>query len=425
MRIGDYYSPHPSPWWCSYKAWLAFDTDITVEIEELTSVTFKLYVSYEAMESGEGASVYVYNIGGNFDSNSCKESNTNWALGTHSSESGVFDLSSTGWRTGDSTKMGNLLNDWASSRGDSEDMISIHLVKYQTDSATRDYACIDESTSSHDPELTFSYVTDYCWALIVAGSDGKWSSPPPEGEFTKEYTFTYNALKMYQTLTDTYEGYTEERIYLLTPWDWVWGEAVPRNRTTSVANFNWAVNQIASNADSTDQVLIFWSGHGTNDTLWKINNWNFYDDHDISASDFDSKLDTINCSEMIIIIESCFSGSLIDDLNDEQNRLIYTSSNYTTSYGWNEFDGDEWMGGWFSNSSICALDPDFNASDADTNSDDRVSLYEMYLYANQTTIDIWTQRSEAWKAENPMAKPQRWVGTGISDSETYIYDGYY
>ncbi|MFX0204438.1 MAG: C13 family peptidase, partial [Candidatus Hodarchaeota archaeon] len=134
-----------------------------------------------------------------------------------------------------------------------------------------------------------------------------------------------------------------DSIFLLTPFTTFWGESVPRDRKTTVANFNWAVNQIASLADSTDQVLIFWFGHGTNDTFWKINNYGKADtppetDHDITASEFDSKLDTINCSEMIIIIESCYSGSLIDDLDDEQNRLIYTSSNYSPSYGWAEDD---------------------------------------------------------------------------------------
>ncbi|MFX0149643.1 MAG: hypothetical protein ACFFAJ_02580 [Candidatus Hodarchaeota archaeon] len=65
-----------------------------------------------------------------------------------------------------------------------------------------------------------------------------------------------------------------------------------------------------------------------------------------------------------------------------------------------------------------AIDPNLNATDADINDDNRTSLSEIFLFANQTVM--------TWCAEyNHTQTPQHWVGANIDEDDAYIDDGYY
>ncbi|HUT80702.1 MAG TPA: C13 family peptidase [Candidatus Bathyarchaeia archaeon] len=83
---------------------------------------------------------------------------------------------------------------------------------------------------------------------------------------------------------------------------------------------------------------------------------------------------------MIVVIESCYSGSFIGGgLDDETNRAILTSSK-SNQLSWpDEFDGVEY--GCFSYGIMSALDPDLEADDADENNDDHISIVEFFDYA--------------------------------------------
>ncbi|MFX0171861.1 MAG: C13 family peptidase [Candidatus Hodarchaeota archaeon] len=263
-----------------------------------------------------------------------------------------------------------------------------------------------QSLGKGNEKLAVDYVLDHSsWALIVAGSAGESVVINDTLTWIKQYAFTYSDLRMYQTLKFDYEDFTDGNIYLLTPYDTVRGENVPQDAPTNKANFEWAINSIGEFADSDDQVLIFWTSHGQEEPF-KLD----VDSTWISVSEFDSNLDKINCSEMIIIVEACYSGALRESLDDESNRVMYFSSKANqTSKGW---ENDTHIGLIFSNATIRALDPDCNASDADTDNppDNHVSMLEMFLFANASVIDLTEDQD-----------PQRWFGTN-DDDEIYLGD---
>jgi hypothetical protein len=118
---------------------------------------------------------------------------------------------------------------------------------------------------------------------------------------------------------------------------------------------------------------------------------------------------------MYVIISACKSGTIIDDIDDEQNRIVYTSCNSTE----NGKVFPDLASSLFPNGTIKALDPDYNASDADDNSDGKVSLYEIFDFAYDH-VQYWVEYYE-FESQTP----QRWVGTSVNDSTSYIDGGVY
>ncbi|MHA2224435.1 MAG: transglutaminase domain-containing protein [Candidatus Hodarchaeales archaeon] len=199
IKVGeiDLGIPHPRrPWehdYHTYRGWLAFDTEITTGFINISDTYgfLKLHVSATSMENVEGVSVYVYNIGNNFDSNSCKESSTSWSYGTYAFKSQVFNLdkaAGTGWKTSLAGKMYSLLDHWAKNRSYYEGYISLSLIDYACDKETGDgdVATITESTGSNYPQLSFNYTLDtsnisYCYA-------GSYSDNCSWSQVTEAYT---------------------------------------------------------------------------------------------------------------------------------------------------------------------------------------------------------------------------------------------
>ena len=423
FRVGDKNGAYQS-------LWIAFNTGIIESIDDTGLVKLQLYCVHSSFDSSsEGAKFRVYNIGGNANENTAKENSQSYKSGTNKYTDNLVykgDIGTGSYKTAAATEMEKLTDFWAENRNIGENYISFSMTSYGPE--RDDYYSFRTSEytgTGCDPKLSFSYMTedyDY-WALIVAGSKGKEINNGTHMLWKDQYVFSYSALKMYQTLIDTYEGFTEENTYLLTPWDTVWGETIPYDKVTNLANYKWAIDEIESWADPGDQVLVFWSSHGGITTFTDEPYIEVCDEDVITASDFNEELDDINCGKMYIVLEACKSGGFIPELNDP-NRIIYTSTNSTSgSYG---DENETHIGGWFSNASIRALDPDFNAPDADTNpSDNRVSLYEMFVFANQS---VWVRNNELTEEEleyGGLQVPQRCVGTAISDYDSFIYDGYY
>ncbi len=216
-----------------------------------------------------------------------------------------------------------------------------------------------------------------------------------------EERFTRNAFGFYNTLIDHY-SFEAENIYLLTTRTTIDGNTVPRDRATSSANVQWATNQLET-ADLNDQVIIYWTGHGGTDIISA-------DGDLISASSFSSYLDDIDCGKMFIFLGPCHSGSFIDDLNDKQNRAIYTSCS-TNQSGWG--NGTHSFYPWLI---YKGLDSDMDADDADTNNNNKVSLFELFNYCVDYINTLESQY-------NFTQDPQRWVGTEIgNDANAYIGD---
>jgi len=248
---------------------------------------------------------------------------------------------------------------------------------------------IPERKSVSDHGGYYDFILGVGWALVVGGET--------------EERFTRDAFGMYNTLIDHY-GFTDERIYLITTRTTIDGSNVPRDRATSRDNIEWATDQIAANCHSNDQVVIWWTGHGSIDE--------FATDADsITASQFDSYLDDISCEKMFIFLGPCHSGSFIDDLDDEENRAIYTSCKADQS-GYLSSGSEHSLFPW---ATYRGLDADLDADDADTNDDGRVSLYELFNYCVDFVDDNTSESQD----------PQRWVGSSFADAGYFIGDSYY
>ena len=242
---------------------------------------------------------------------------------------------------------------------------------------------------------------DY-YALIVAGAG--------------EQRFTHDAHQMYNTLA-IYYGFNPSNIYLLTPYDVdpVSGQTVYRDNITSVLAVEWALNEIAMKADGDDQVVIWWTGHGGFyvDASNNIVDGMFETYTDAMGSDhLDILLDNIFCDHMYIFLGPCHSGYWIDDLNDEPNRAIYTSCD------WDETGEAYSSHSYWPWATRRAIDPNANAVNADDDNNGKVSLWELFEWA-----DHWVRVTQDCNQH-----PQRFVGLGVaygSDFYKYLGDGTY
>ena len=268
--------------------------------------------------------------------------------------------------------------------------VSSNIVKSEYLKVERDgYDTETRGVSSLGGYYNF-YLRFSCWALVIGGE--------------VEERFRRDAFGMYNTLIDYY-GFTDDRIYLITTRSTIDGDTVPRDRTTSRDNVEWAINEIASKAQSTDQVIIWLSSHGNIDRFSA-------DSDDITANRFDNYLDDINCHRMYIFLGQCHSGSFINNLDDEQNRAIYTSCNENQSgYG-------TYRNSYFPLVTYRALVPSSVTNNPDTNRNDKVSLLELFnycvYYVNLMT-DTWDQDQD----------PQSSLGSdfGIVNAGAYDYIG--
>jgi hypothetical protein len=210
------------------------------------------------------------------------------------------------------------------------------------------------------------------WAVIVCG----WNDLPD--------TFDEDTDDIYNVLIGL--GLLDNHIFFVSPHITHAGV----DQATSVANVQWAINQVAASADETDKVLFFFSSHGGVDQLYILNfgTW-------ISAAKLDTLLDAITCDELTIIIEACHSGSLIgryadgtyiaaeDDLtgDGETNRCIFTSaSSNTSSYPDDDGVGDPNPGD-VGSETIHGYVEAFSVGAADINGDGEISFNEGWQYA--------------------------------------------
>jgi hypothetical protein len=162
-------------------------------------------------------------------------------------------------------------------------------------------------------------------------------------------------------------------------------------------------NWISSKSTASDNVIVWWTGHGQID-LFACPEYA----SGITANELDNALDAITCKNMFIWLGPCHSGSFIDNLDDESNRAIYTSC-ATNEVGYASGDRSLWPYAIHQ-----GLDPDMSAFLADTSSDGRVSLSELFNYGV-----YYVQVEMGYTNQNP----QSLVGSAVTDS--FIGDWYY
>ena len=197
-------------------------------------------------------------------------------------------------------------------------------------------------------------------------------------------SFDEDAEDLFHTLTAL--GLHENKIFVVSPHIYAPGV----DKVTTVANVQWAIDEVAAVANETDKVLFFFASHGNIDRLFVLdfNHW-------ITADDLDSWLDRISCGELSVVIEAPHSGSLIGryaddsyvaDENDltgegEINRCILTSaSTNTSSYADIDWTGDPNPGDYGSETVHGWLEA-FAMVEADSDADGEISFGEACRYA--------------------------------------------
>ena len=98
-------------------------------------------------------------------------------------------------------------------------------------------------------------------------------------------------------------------------------------------------------------------------------------------SELADALDTINCSEQYIVIDSCFSGGIIDEIS-APGRFILTASSETEM----SLESPDLKHGVFSNYFLEAC---LNNA-TDTNFNGNISLEEVYAYAYSEVVSYST-----------------------------------
>ncbi len=237
---------------------------------------------------------------------------------------------------------------------------------------------------------TLALLPDGCagctaWAIIVCGFNDL-----PD-TFDEDTDGIYSVLKGL--------GLSDDHIFFVSPHTSHPGV----DRETSKANVQWAIEQVAAQANADDKVLFFYSSHGGIDGLTcdipLISDIN----DGISASELDGWLSQITSKEMAIIIEACHSGSFIgrykdgtyvpaeDDLtgSGKTKRVVFTSASTDTS-SFADVDGpdDPNAATDIGSESVYGYVEALTNPSADMNGDGAVSFEEgvQYALANDVTL---------------------------------------
>jgi len=242
------------------------------------------------------------------------------------------------------------------------------------------------------------------WAVIICGYDDL-----PD-------TFDEDTDGMYNVLIGL--GVPDDHIYFISPHTTHPGV----DRPTSIANVQWAINQVAAQADESDKVLFFYSSHGNVDSLSCVPG--SLGGGSISGADLANWLNAITSQELAVVIEACHSGSLIgryadgtyvaaeDDLtgHGETNRAVFTSASSDTS-SYPDVDGaDDPNLGDSGSETIWGYVEAFSTATADVNGDGEISFGEAWQYAWNNDVT----RIRGWNT------PQM-VHTGLNGNNVYNY----
>ncbi|MGD8568513.1 MAG: CARDB domain-containing protein [Gammaproteobacteria bacterium] len=242
------------------------------------------------------------------------------------------------------------------------------------------------------------------WAVIVCGYDDL-----PD-------TFDEDTDGMYSVLKGL--GVPDDHIFFVSPHTTHPGV----DRATSIANVQWAFNEVASKSDENDKVFFLYSSHGGIDSLSCVPG--SPGGGHISANQLDNWLDTITSDELVGVVEACHSGSLIgryadgtyvaaeDDLtgDGETNRAIFTSASTDTS-SYADMDGaDDPNPGDSGSETVWGYVEAFSVASADTDGDGEISFGEAWQYA-------WDNDVTRIRGDNT---PQM-TATGLNPDNVYNY----
>ena len=166
--------------------------------------------------------------------------------------------------------------------------------------------------------------------------------------------------------------------------------------------FDW----VALSIQPYDIFFFYFSGHGLTSSIPGLAYLVPYDSDRIYSTDIDSYLDSVNCSEQYIIIDSCGSGGMIDDAQ-APNRFFMTAS------ARNE---DSWEISALNHGVFTYYFLQSFTQASDSNGDGTISMEEQFSYVYPRTVSYSTNLGS-------VHHPQKYDGiSGESVIDTTIGD---
>ena len=149
-------------------------------------------------------------------------------------------------------------------------------------------------------------------------------------------------------------------------------------------NFQTEINWITNNCDGNDDFFFFYSGHGDKSgSTTSIVPYD-YTNGDITEGQLDNYFDQINCSRMILLFDSCYSGGLIDSLTGS-NRIIITACDVDESSAESILLKQGIFTYFFLKS--------YENLNADYNSDKKVTIEEAFTYTHNYSLNYGISHS--------------------------------
>jgi len=169
------------------------------------------------------------------------------------------------------------------------------------------------------------------------------------------------------------------------------------------SNLTTIFGNLATTLGSQDSLFIFTTDHGSGQsgTPNQPTSMNLWNSEEIWDYDFADLLEPIQCREMILTLEPCFSGGFVNDIIDMSStvpRIISTAAN-DHEYSWAmppDYVYDTYVFHW--TAAVSGEDAFGVAVDADANSDGEITMDEAYQYALDADTDDEHPQYAEWPA---------------------------
>jgi hypothetical protein len=250
----------------------------------------------------------------------------------------------------------------------------------------------------HNKAYAESNPVEY-WAVIIGVADYLYfDSAPLFHKPVKGYDLVYSdddAIELADQLSSIWGA---DHIKLLVD-----SQATKSNIQDSITGW------LDSKEKTNDVVLFYFSGHGQQDsnseyTIWPYDTLNNSNRNEIQDNILGSWLKCLESSQQIIIIDSCSSEGLIEELY-HYGRVILTSSSQ---------DEDSYERPVLSNSIFThfILDAFNNLDDVDDNNDNSVSIQEVF---NWVEINTKSFAKTQFRSQNPVISDSNYEQIRLMD----------
>lgn len=230
------------------------------------------------------------------------------------------------------------------------------------------------------------------YAVILSGGASQYSNYP---------RYWNDCSNIFKTLFDVY-GYVNDNMYIAISdgLDPAGDQSTGANSNPDLngdgiddigyscvrANLTTIFGELATRLGPSDTLFIFTTDHGSGQSgvpgqPVSMNLWN---NEEIWDYEFAALLEPIQCREMIITMEPCFSGGFVNDIidmNSDVPRVIMTAAN-DHEYSWAmgpDYVYDEYVFYW--TAAVTGQDAFGNPVDADYNQDGEITMDEAHLFA--------------------------------------------